>query len=186
VLFARISYDPSGEQIGVDRQLYEMRLRASKRTTRSSPRSSKTTSAPPRMSIDPATKKCEAGARREVDHCSRVAVVQICPEPQDRADVITHSGSTTSTSSRERPSLELRTAYGRGVADLMTASTVWKVKSKRTSECGDRRFRAARQTVGFCPYGWDRVFEGIEGQRTEPAHETGRQRAREGDCARAG
>lgn len=70
------------------------------------------------------------------------------------------------------PSLDLRTAYGRGMADLMTAfdSLESEVKAERVSAAITDLTRRGK-AWGFCPYGWDRTGKGVNAVQVENPHE---------------
>jgi site-specific DNA recombinase len=70
------------------------------------------------------------------------------------------------------PSLDLRSAYGRGMADMMTAfdSMEGEVKAERVSAAIADLARRGK-SWGFVPYGWDRVGHGIHAKQVVNDHE---------------
>lgn len=108
-----------------------------------------------------------------VDHLVVWQTSRFVRSREQRAEVIeTFGRHNVDIIAVKGPSLDLRTAYGRGMADLMTAfdSLEGEVKAERVSAAiGDLARRG--KSWGICPYGWDRVGKGIHAQQVENRHE---------------
>ena len=172
VLYARISLDKRGEEIGVQRQLRAMRELAQQRhyaiveeITENDISASKGLHRP---GYEKVWKLVKGG---EVDHVVVWQSSRLMRSRADRAAVIDHFGRhEVDVIAVRGPSLDLRTAYGRGLAELATAfdSMEGEVKAERITEAiadGARRGKA----WGYCPYGWDRT----SGVQTVNEHEAG-------------
>ena len=92
---------------------------------------------------------------------------------KDRAEVINTFGKhNVDVIAVKGPSFDLRSAYGRGMADMVTAfdSMEGEVKAERVSAAIADLARRGK-SWGHCPYGWDRVGSGIHAQQVVNEHE---------------
>ncbi|BBY87823.1 recombinase family protein [Mycolicibacterium tokaiense] len=164
VLYARISYDRSGERVGVDRQLVELRKLAKQRdfevvaeVTDNDISASKDLHRPGYESI------WELVRAEQIDAVVVWQTSRLTRSRRERAAVISEFGRhRVDVVAVKGPSLELRTAYGRGVADLMTAFDTMEseVKSERVSAAIADLARKGR-AWGLTPYGWDSAEAGV-------------------------
>jgi site-specific DNA recombinase len=170
VLYARISLDRTGEEIGVQRQLHEMRELADSRgyevvaeVTENDVTASKGRRRPGYEQV------WELVRADRVDHVLVWQTSRLMRSRKDRAEVISTFGRHNVDIVAVRgPSLDLRTAYGRGLADLMTSfdSMEGEVKAERVSAAIADMARRGK-AWGVCPYGWDRV----DGRQVVNVHE---------------
>lgn len=160
VLYARISLDRTGEEIGVTRQMHDMRLLAEVRgyevvaeLTDNDVSASKGLRRP---GYDEVWRLVTA---EQVDHVIVWQSSRLMRSRKDRAAVIeTFGRHRVDVVAVKGPSLDLRSAYGRGAADLMTAidSMEGEIKAERVSAAIADLARRGK-AWGFCPYGWDRA-----------------------------
>ena len=170
MLYARISLDRTGEEIGVQRQLHEMRELAESRgyeivaeVTENDVTASKGRRRPGYEQV------WELVRADRVDHVLVWQTSRLMRSRKDRAEVINTFGRhNVDVVAVKGPSLDLRTAYGRGVADLLTSfdSMEGEVKAERVSAAIADMARRGK-AWGVCPYGWDRV----NGRQAVNAHE---------------
>jgi site-specific DNA recombinase len=158
VLYARISYDRTGEAVGVNRQLHDLREIASQQGLEVVEEIQENdTSA---YADRPGFKKvCKMAASGAVSHVLVWQSSRLMRSRRDRAEVISTFGKyNVSVIAAKGPSMDLSTAYGRAAADLMTSfdSIESEVKSERVVASiadGARRGRP----WGSVPYGWTRT-----------------------------
>lgn len=170
VLYARISLDRTGEEIGVQRQLHELRQLAESHgfevvaeVTENDVSASKNRRRPGYDRV------WELVSANRVDHVLVWQTSRLMRSRKDRAEVINTFGKhNVDIIAVKGPSLDLRTAYGRGVADLMTSfdSMEGEVKAERVSAAIADMARRGK-AWGVCPYGWDR----LDGRQVVNAHE---------------
>lgn len=167
-LYARISVDKTGDEVGVTRQLHDMRQLAQ--------RSGYDVVAEIKESNISASKGLHRpGYERvwqlvtsgQVDHVIVWQSSRLVRSRKDRARVINTFGKhNVDIVAVKGPSLDLRSAYGRGMADMMTAfdSMEGEVKAERVSAAiADLAQRG--KAWGDCPYGWDRTGRGIHAEQ---------------------
>jgi site-specific DNA recombinase len=174
VLYARISLDKTGEAIGVQRQLREMRLLAQERgfeiveeVTENDISASKELYRPGYAKVWKLVKG------REVDHVVVWQSSRLMRSRRDRAEVIDTFGKhKADIVAVKGPSLDLRSAYGRGLAELSTAFDTMEgeVKAERIS-ASIKDLAQRGKPWGYVPYGWDRVGKGIHAQQVVNEHE---------------
>jgi site-specific DNA recombinase len=170
VLYARISLDRTGEQIGVNRQMRDMRLLAEARgfsvIDEVTDNDISATKDLRRAGYDRVWELVTTG---QVDHVICWQSSRFMRSRKDRAEVISTFGRhEVDIVAVKGPSLDLRSAYGRGAADLMTAidSMEGEIKAERVvAAIADLARRG--KAWGLCPYGWDRV----DGQQVVNDHE---------------
>lgn len=167
VLYARISVDKSGEEIGVTRQLHDMRQLAMDRgyevVAEIIENDISASKGLHRSGYDEVWRLVTTG---QVDHVVAWQTSRLVRSRADRAKVIDTFGKhNVDIIAFKGPSLELRTAYGRGMADLMTSFDTMEgeVKAERVSAAIADLARRGK-AWGFCPYGWDRIGKGIHAQ----------------------
>lgn len=159
-LYARISLDRTGEEVGVNRQLHDMRLLAEARgyevvaeLVDNDVSASKGLRRPGYEQV------WQLVTAEKVDHVVVWQSSRLMRSRNDRAAVIeTFGRHRVDVVAVKGPSLDLRSAYGRGAADLMTAidSMEGEIKAERVAAAiGDLARRG--QAWGLCPYGWDRT-----------------------------
>lgn len=174
VLYARISYDRRGEQVGVTRQMEAMRKLAHARGWRVveeiAENDISATKGLDRPGYDKVWTLVTGG---QVDHVVVWQTSRLMRSRRDRADVIeTFGRHRVDVVAVEGPSLDLRTAYGRGAADLLTSfdSVEGEVKAERVAEAlADLKRRG--KPWGLVPYGWDRTGGGYDAVQTVNQHE---------------
>jgi site-specific DNA recombinase len=176
VLYARISVDKTGEEVGVTRQLYDMRRLAEGRDfevvaeiIENDISASKDLHRP---GYEQVWKLVRAG---RVDHVIVWQSSRFVRSRKDRADVINTFGKhNVDVIAFKGPSLDLRSAYGRGQADMMTCFDTMEseVKSERVAAAIADLARRGK-AWGYCPYGWDRVGKGIHAKQVVNEHEAG-------------
>ncbi len=175
-LYARISYDRTGEQIGVTRQMAAMRQLAEARgfdvvaeITENSISASKDIRRPGYEEV------WRLVTSDVLDHVVCWQSSRLVRSRRDRAAVISTFGRhNVDIIAVQGPSLDLRTAYGRGMADLMTSFDTMEseVKAERVTEAvADLANRG--KAWGAVPYGWDRIGRGIHAEQVENPHEAG-------------
>jgi site-specific DNA recombinase len=174
VLYARISLDKTGEQIGVQRQLHDLRKLAEARdwevveeAVDNDISASKGLERPGYLRV------WELVRADAVDHVLVWQSSRLVRSRDDRAAVISTFGThNVDIVAYKGPSLDLRTAYGRGMADSMTNFDTMEseVKSERvTAAIADLARRG--KSWGYCPYGWDRTGKGVHARQTINDHE---------------
>ncbi|SHT46736.1 recombinase [Mycobacteroides abscessus subsp. abscessus] len=174
VLYARISYDRRGEQVGVTRQLEAMRKLAERQgwlvVDEIAENDISATKGLHRPGYDRVWALVTAG---QVDHVVVWQSSRLMRSRKDRAAVIeTFGRHRVDVVAVEGPSLDLRSAYGRGVADLLTSfdSLEGEVKAERVAEAlADLKQRG--KPWGLTPYGWDRSGGGYDAEQTINQHE---------------
>lgn len=174
VLYARISFDRAGEQIGVQRQLRALRQLAERQdydvVAEAVDNDISAMNGARRPGFEQVWELVRGG---RVDHVLVWQTSRLMRSRSDRAQVIAEFGEhRVDIIAAKGPSLDLRTAYGRGTADLMTAfdSLESEVKAERVAAAiGDLARRG--KSWGFCPYGWDRTGRGIHAKQTPNPHE---------------
>jgi site-specific DNA recombinase len=174
VLYARISVDKTGEEVGVTRQLHDMRELAAGRgfevvaeITENDVTASKGLRRP---GYERVWELVRAGT---VDHVIAWQSSRLMRSRKDRAEVINTFGKhNVDVIAVKGPSFDLRSAYGRGMADMMTAfdSMEGEVKAERVSAAIADLARRGK-SWGCCPYGWDRVGRGIHAEQVINDHE---------------
>jgi site-specific DNA recombinase len=174
VLYARISVDKTGEEIGVTRQLHDMRALVQGRgyqvvaeITENDVTASKGLRRPGYERV------WELVRAEQVDHVIAWQSSRLMRSRKDRAEVINTFGKhNVDVIAVKGPSLDLRSAYGRGLADMMTAfdSMEGEVKAERVSAAIADLARRGK-SWGYVPYGWDRVGRGVHAQHVVNEHE---------------
>ncbi|WP_231639203.1 recombinase family protein [Mycobacterium sp. Marseille-P9652] len=164
MLYARISVDKTGEEIGVNRQLHDMRELAQARSYEVADEIVENDVTASKALRRPGYDKVwELVVSERVDHVIVWQSSRLMRSRKDRAEVITTFGKhNVDVIAVKGPSLELRSAYGRGLADMMTAfdSMEGEVKAERVSAAIADLARRGK-AWGYCPYGWDRTGRGI-------------------------
>ena len=92
---------------------------------------------------------------------------------KDRAEVINTFGKhNVDIIAVKGPSFDLRSAYGRGMADMVTSFDTMEgeVKAERVSAAIADLARRGK-AWGYCPYGWDRTGRGIHAEQVVNEHE---------------
>jgi site-specific DNA recombinase len=174
VLYARISVDKSGEEVGVTRQLHDMRQLAAghgydvvAEVTENNISASKGLHRPGYERV------CHLVSTEQVDHVIVWQSSRLVRSRKDRAEVISTFGThNVDVIAVKGPSLDLRSAYGRGAADMQTCFDTMEgeVKAERVSAAiADLAKRG--KAWGHCPYGWDRTGLGIHAQQVVNEHE---------------
>jgi DNA invertase Pin-like site-specific DNA recombinase len=174
VLYARISLDKTGEQVGVTRQLYDMRALAEARDfevvaeiTENDVTASKDRRRPGYERV------WQLVRSNSVDHVIAWQSSRLMRSRKDRAEVISTFGQhNVDVIAVKGPSLDLRSAYGRGMADMMTSFDTMEgeVKAERVSAAIADLARHGK-SWGYVPYGWDRTGRGIHAQQVVNEHE---------------
>ncbi len=174
MLYARISLDKSGEQVGVSRQLHDMRALAEARdfkvVTEITENDITASKGLRRPGYERVWQLVRAGS---VDHVVAWQSSRLMRSRKDRAEVISTFGKhNVDVIAVKGPSLDLRSAYGRGMADMMTSFDTMEgeVKAERVSAAIADLARRGK-AWGYCPYGWDRVGRGIHAQHVVNEHE---------------
>lgn len=157
LLYARISFDRAGQEAGVQRQLHELRQLAQQRgyDVVDEITDNDISAYSHRPGFEKLWKLVRSGA---VDHVLVWQTSRLVRSRRDRAQVISEFGTHgVDIVAVKGPSLDLRSAYGRAVADLMTAfdSMESEVKAERVSAAIADGARKGRPW-GFVPYGWSR------------------------------
>jgi site-specific DNA recombinase len=164
VLYARISVDKSREEVGVDRQLHDMRGLAELRGFEVVDEIRDNDVTASKGLRRPGYEKVWDLVRAErVDHVIVWQSSRLMRSRKDRAEVINTFGKhNVDVVAVKGPSLDLRSAYGRGMADMLTAfdSMEGEVKAERVSAAIADLARRGK-AWGFVPYGWDRVGRGV-------------------------
>ncbi|MDH6242522.1 recombinase family protein [Mycobacterium sp. OTB74] len=159
-LYARISFDRSGEAIGVDRQLHDLRALADTRGWRVVAELSDNDISASKGQERPGYEQVWQLVRSgQVDHVVVWQTSRFVRSRADRARVITEFGKLgVDVVAAQGPSLDLRSAYGRGVADLMTTFDTMEseVKSERVAAAIADNARRGK-AWGMVPFGWDRT-----------------------------
>jgi site-specific DNA recombinase len=174
VLYARISLDKSGEQVGVTRQLHDMRQLAGARgyevvaeITENDISASKGLRRPGYERV------WRLVTSRQVDHVIAWQSSRLMRSRKDRAEVINTFGKhSVDIIAVKGPSFDLRSAYGRGMADMVTSFDTMEgeVKAERVSAAIADLARRGK-AWGYCPYGWDRTGRGVHAQQVVNEHE---------------
>lgn len=174
MLYARISVDKTGEEIGVNRQLHDMRALAEARgyevvdeITENDVTASKGLRRPGYERV------WELVRAEKVDHVIAWQSSRLMRSRKDRAEVINTFGKhNVDVIAVKGPSLDLRSAYGRGMADMMTSFDTMEgeVKAERVSAAIADLARRGK-AWGYCPYGWDRVGRGVHARQVVNDHE---------------
>jgi DNA invertase Pin-like site-specific DNA recombinase len=176
VLYARISLDKTGEEIGVTRQIKEMRELAERHGYQVIEEITENNLTASKGLHRPGYEKVWSLVRGgDVDHVIVWQSSRLMRSRKDRADVINTFGKhDVDVIAVKGPSLDLRSAYGRGLADMMTAfdSMEGEVKAERISAAiADMAQRG--KMWGYCPYGWDRFGKGVHARHVVNEHEAG-------------
>lgn len=166
--------DKTGEEIGVNRQLHDMRELAQARgyeiveeIVENDVTASKGLRRPGYEQV------WELVRSERVDHVIAWQSSRLMRSRTDRAEVISTFGKhNVDVIAVKGLSLDLRSAYGRGLADMMTAfdSMEGEVKAERVSAAIADLARRGK-AWGYCPYGWDRVGRGTHAQQIVNEHE---------------
>lgn len=174
VLYARISVDKTGEQIGVTRQLHDMHALAQAcgyevvaEIVENDVTASKGLHRPGYEQV------WELVRAEEIDHVLAWQSSRLMRSRRDRAEVINTFGKhNVDIIAVKGPSLDLRSAYGRGMADMMTSFDTMEgeVKAERVSAAIADLARRGK-AWGYCPYGWDRVGHGVHARQVINQHE---------------
>ena len=108
-----------------------------------------------------------------VDHVIAWQSSRLMRSRKDRAEVINTFGKhNVDVIAVKGPSLDLRSAYGRGMADMVTSFDTMEgeVKAERVSAAIADLARRGK-AWGYCPYGWDRTGRGIHAHQVVNEHE---------------
>ncbi|MGV0772293.1 recombinase family protein [Mycobacterium syngnathidarum] len=169
-LYARISYDRTGEAVGVTRQLHDLRELATARgwqvVAEVTDNDISATKGKTRPGYD---RVCRLVTTGQIDHVVVWQSSRLMRSRKDRAEVISTFGKhAVDIVAVQGPSLDLRSAYGRGAADLQTSFDTMEseVKSERVA-AAIKHLASQGKAWGFCPYGWDRS----DGVQTVNEHE---------------
>jgi site-specific DNA recombinase len=174
VLYARISLDKTGEEVGVTRQMHDMRQLAADRDF-------EVVAEVTDNDISAAKGLHRPGYERvwrlvtteQVDHVIVWQSSRLMRSRKDRAEVIGAFGKhRVDVVAVKGPSFDLRSAYGRGMADMVTSfdSMEGEVKAERVSAAIADLARRGK-AWGYCPYGWDRAGSGIHAEQVVNEHE---------------
>jgi site-specific DNA recombinase len=174
VLYARISLDKTGEEIGVTRQLGDLRKLAADRgwdvVDECVDNDITASKGLRREGYERVWELVRAGA---VDHVVVWQSSRLMRSRADRAQVISEFGKrNVDIVAAKGPSFDLRSAYGRLGADIMSANDTVEseIKSERvTAAVADLAQRG--KGWGFCPYGWDRTGGGYHAHQVINEHE---------------
>lgn len=168
VLYARISLDKTGEEIGITRQLHDIRALAKAKGYEVVEEITENNISAAKDLHRPGYEKVKELVRSgAVDHVVVWQTSRLVRSRKDRAEVINTFGKhIVDVIAVKGPSLDLRSAYGRGMADLMTAfdSMEGEVKAERVSAAIADLARRGK-SWGYVPYGWDRVGKGIHARQ---------------------
>lgn len=169
-LYARISVDKSGDEVGVTRQLADMRELAHRNgydvVAEIKEKAISASKGLHRPGYEQVRQLVTSG---QIDHVLCWQTSRLVRSRKDRADVIGTFGThNVDIIAVKGPSLDLRTAYGRGMADMLTAfdSMEGEVKAERVSAAIADLARRGH-AWGFCPFGWDRTGRGIHTRQIE-------------------
>ena len=174
VLYARISLDKSGEQIGVTRQLHDLRNLAQARDWDVVEEAVDNDISASKGLDRPGYERVWQLVRSDaVDHVVVWQSSRLMRSREDRAAVISTFGKhNVDIVAFQGPAFDLRHAHGRLAADIISANDTVEseVKSERvTAAIADLARRG--KAWGFCPYGWDRVGRGMHAQQVINDHE---------------
>ena len=174
MLYARISVDKSGGEVGVTRQLHDMRQLAEGRgyevvaeVTENDISASKGLRRPGYERV------WHLVTSEQVDHVIVWQSSRLMRSRKDRAKVISTFGKhKVDVIAVKGPSFDLRSAYGRGMADMVTSFDTMEgeVKAERVSAAIADLARRGK-AWGHCPYGWDRTGRGVHAQQVVNEHE---------------
>lgn len=174
VLYARISVDKTGDEVGVTRQLHDMRQLAEGRgfevvaeVTENDTSASKGLRRPGYERV------WHLVTTEQVDHVIVWQSSRLMRSRKDRAEVINAFGKhNVDVVAVKGPSFDLRSAYGRGMADMVTSFDTMEgeVKAERVSAAIADLARRGK-AWGYCPYGWDRTGSGIHARQVVNEHE---------------
>lgn len=174
VLYARISLDRAGEQVGVQRQLHDLHALANARGWEVVAEAVDNDISASKGLQRPGYERVWALVTSgQVDHVLVWQSSRLMRSRDDRAKVISTFGKhSVDIVAVKGPSFDLRSAYGRGMADLATAfdSLEGEVKSERVAAAIADLARRGK-AWGYCPYGWDRVGRGIHARQIVNEHE---------------
>ncbi len=167
VLYARISVDKTGEEVGVTRQLHDMQALAESRGYQVVEQIVENDITASKGLHRPGYEQVWNLVRAErVDHVIVWQSSRLMRSRKDRAEVINTFGThNVGVVAVKGPSFDLRSAYGRGMADMMTSFDTMEseVKAERVSAAIADLARRGK-AWGFCPYGWDRIGKGIHAE----------------------
>lgn len=168
LLYARISLDRTHEEVGVQRQLHDMRALAEARGYEVVEEITDNDISASKNLHRPGYEKIWALVRSgAIEHVVVWQSSRLMRSRKDRAEVISTFGQHhVDVVAVQGPSLDLRTAYGRGLADMMTSfdSMEGEVKAERVSAAIADLARRGKGW-GYCPYGWDRVGRGVHAKQ---------------------
>lgn len=158
ILYARISVDKRGEETGVQRQLKDMRELATRNGWQvvDEIAENDVSAYANRPGFEKVWQMVRGGA---VDLVVCWHTSRLVRSRSDRAAVISEFGKhSVGIVAVKGPSLDLRSAYGRGLADLMTAidSMESEIKAERIS-ASIEDLACRGRSWGVCPFGWLRV-----------------------------
>ncbi|OBG51475.1 recombinase family protein [Mycolicibacterium fortuitum] len=158
-LYARISYDRAGESVGVTRQMKDLRELATARgwqvVAEITDNDISATKGKARPGYDRIWHLVTTG---QVEHVVVWQSSRLMRSRKDRAEVISTFGKhAVDIVAAKGPSFDLRSAYGRGQADMVTSFDTMEseVKSERVT-AAIKHLASQGRAWGFCPYGWDR------------------------------
>jgi site-specific DNA recombinase len=167
-LYARISVDKTGEEVGVQRQLHDMRALADARGFEVVAEITENDISASKGLMRPGYERVWHLVRNgAVDHVVAWQSSRLMRSRKDRAEVINSFGLYgVDVIAVKGPSLDLRSAYGRGMADMMTAfdSMEGEVKAERVSAAIADLARRGK-AWGYVPFGWDREGRGIHAKQ---------------------
>lgn len=174
VLYARISVDKTGAEVGVTNQMRAMRELADGRgyevvdeLTENDISASKGLHRPKYERV------WQLVTSGQVDHVIVWQSSRLMRSRKDRAAVINTFGKhNVDVIAVKGPSFDLRSAYGRGMADMVTAfdSMEGEVKAERISAAIAGLARRGK-AWGDVPYGWDRPGRGTNSEQVVNEHE---------------
>jgi site-specific DNA recombinase len=176
VLYARISLDKTGEQVGVQRQLHDMRQLAQARDYEVVAEITENDISASKGLRRPGYERVwQLVTTGQVDHVLVWQSSRLMRSREDRARVISTFGRhEVDIVAVKGPSFDLRSAYGRGLADMMTSfdSMEGEVKAERVSAAIAHLARRGK-AWGYVPYGWDRIGRGVHARHVVNEHEAG-------------
>ena len=162
VLYARISLDKTGDEVGVTRQLHDMRQLAESRgfeVVAEVPEND--TSASKGLRRPGYERVWHLVTSEQIDHVIVWQSSRLMRSRKDRAEVISAFGKhNVDVIAVKGPSFDLRSAYGRGMADMVTSFDTMEgeVKAERVSAAivdlarrGAARRGATAPTGGIAP-----------------------------------
>jgi site-specific DNA recombinase len=168
VLYARISLDKTGEEVGVTRQMHDMRQLAAGRDFEVVAEFADNDISAAKGLRRPGYERVwHLVTTEQVDHVIVWQSSRLMRSRKDRAEVIGAFGKhRVDVVAVKGPSFDLRSAYGRGMADMVTSfdSMEGEVKAERVSAAIADLARRGK-AWGYCPYGWDRVGAGIHAEQ---------------------